>query len=99
MAQLQACKPRKFCDRVQFQRRGPMASTIRVRQRAAAHPQFGLCRSQFLCRLRSAGAPMPSMLASTFGVPFVVGYVVSYMLVTMGAWVADVSYVDAAMQL
>jgi len=45
------------------------------------------------------GAPMPSILAAEFGTPFVFGYVISYMLVTMGiSNVILAVYVDITMR-
>ena len=40
--------------------------------------------SSLVAPLSAPGAPLPSILATEFGTPFVLGYVVSYMLVTMG---------------
>eukprot|EP00435_Cladocopium_sp_Y103_P071219 s12_g37.t1 len=46
-----------------------------------------------------SGAPLPSILATEFGMPFVLGYVVSYMLVTMGiSNVILAVYVDITMR-
>lgn len=46
-----------------------------------------------------SGAPLPSILATEFGTPFVLGYVVSYMLVTMGiSNVILAVYVDITMR-
>ena len=45
------------------------------------------------------GTPLPSLLAGEFGVPFVLGYVISYMIVTMGiSNVILAVYVDITMR-
>ena len=37
-------------------------------------------------QVNEAGQPIHYMLAAEFGSPFVLAYVASYMLVTMGCW-------------
>ena len=50
-------------------------------------------------RSTTAGQPLHSLLAAEFGVPFVAGYVASYMLVSMGIFnVILAVYVDITMK-
>ena len=56
-------------------------------QKMSVAPSPGSSKS-----LGAPGAPLPSILATEFGTPFVLGYVVSYMLVTMGCLGAVMFY-------